>query len=324
LLQGKASRSFNTGTTILSHRYSGDLCSKGRALLSWLRRFAVLDLWPALVNLSSHGGFELAGHMAFMALLSIFPFLVFLAALAGFFGNARVADTFIDLMFDFLPPDVSHVLAPAVREVLTNRQGGLLTFGLVTAIWAASSGIEALRTALNHAYQIAEPRPIWYLRLQSIAMVFLAAFAVMGLSITVIFGPILLNLVEKLVWVPEGYRVLWQIGRYVIGAVLTTGLVTVLHGWLPRARQRWRDILPGALATTVLWLLTANLFSIYLGTVGSYSATYGSLGGIVITLLFLYVTSLIFIFGAELNALLRRRHAGEACPIPLDAVHPRR
>lgn len=262
--------------------------------------------------------------MAFMALLSIFPFMIFLAALAGFFGNAGMAGTFIDLMLDFLPPDVSHVLAPAVREVLTNRQGGLLTFGLVTAIWAASSGIEALRTALNQAYQIAEPRPIWYLRLQSIAMVFLSAFAVLGLSVTVFFGPILLNLVERLVWVPEGYRVLWQIGRYAIGAALTTALVMVLHGWLPRARQRWRDILPGALATTALWLVAANLFSVYLGTVGSYSVTYGSLAGIVITLIFLYITSLIFIFGAELNALLRRRHAGAVRPISLDAVRPRR
>jgi len=319
-----ASKRLTTGTTATPHRYSGALpmaaSRVGRALI-WLRRFIVADVWPALVSLSNRGGFELAGHMAFTALLSLFPFLIFLAALAGFLGDPTSADDFVDLMFDFLPQDVTLVLAPAVREVLTNRQGGLLTFGLIGSLWAASSGIEALRTALNQAYEIVEPRPIWQLRLQSIAIVFLAVFAIMGLSVTVILGPVLWDMLELFVPVPSAYRVIWAVVRYTVGAVIVTGIVLLLHRWLPRPRQRWRDIVPGALATTVLWLIVASAFSIYIGTLGNYSATYGSLGGIVITLMFLYVSSLVFIFGAELNAVLRRRRSQEARVIPLDAMH---
>jgi membrane protein len=262
--------------------------------------------------------------MAFMALLSIFPFLIFLAALAGFLGDDTSAANFVDLMFEFLPPDVSSALGPAVREVLTNRQGDLLTVGLLAAVWAASSGVEALRTALNQAYAVAEPRPIWYLRLQSIAIVFLAAFAIMALSVTIILGPVLWRLMERFIDVPEIYGVIWTVVRYAIGGTLVTALVLFLHRWLPRIRLRWRLILPGALTTTVLWLLTASLFSLYLGTIGNYSAMYGSLGGVVITLMFLYVSSVIFIFGAELNAVLRRRHSEPGAPIPLDGLHQRR
>lgn len=277
-----------------------------------------------MMKLNDRGGFELAGHMAFTALFSIFPFLIFLAALAGFFGDEKTADNFVNLLFDFVPPDVSHALAPAVHEVLTNRRGGLLTFGLLGTVWAASSGIEALRTALNQAYEVAEPRPIWYRRLQSIGIVFLAALAITALSVTVILGPILWQLLEFFVPVPQAYRAIWTIGRYVVGTGIVTGLVLLLHRCLPRARQRWRAILPGAIATTVLWLVAASLFSLYLGTIGNYSATYGSLGGIVITLMFLYITSLIFIFGAEFNAALRNRHSETEPVVPLDATHQRR
>jgi hypothetical protein len=103
-------------------------------------------------------GLELSGYIAFTAFLSLFPFLIFLAALAGFLGDRETADAFIDAMFEFMPADVAKTLAPAVREVVGARQGGLLTFGILATLWFASNGFEALRTGLNRAYGVAEQR----------------------------------------------------------------------------------------------------------------------------------------------------------------------
>ena len=119
-------------------------------------------------------GLELSGYIAFTAFFSLFPFVIFLAALAGFLGDRETADEFIAAMFDFMPDDVAGTLAPAVREVIGSRQGGLLTVGILTTLWFASNGIEALRTGLNRAYGVSEQRPMWWLRLQSVAFVIAA------------------------------------------------------------------------------------------------------------------------------------------------------
>jgi YihY family inner membrane protein len=135
-------------------------------------------------------GLELSGYIAFTAFLSLFPFLIFLAALAGFLGDRETADEFIDAMFEFMPADVAQTLAPAVREVIGARQGGLLTFGILATLWFASNGFEALRTGLNRAYSVAEKRAIWWLRLQSIAFVVVGGLIILFLSLAVILGPL--------------------------------------------------------------------------------------------------------------------------------------
>ena len=116
-------------------------------------------------------GLELSGYIAFAAFLSLFPFLIFLATLAGFLGDRETASEFIQAMFRFMPEDVAETLAPAVREVVGVRERGLLTFSILATLWFASSGVEALRSGLNRAYSVTEERAIWWLRLQSIVFV---------------------------------------------------------------------------------------------------------------------------------------------------------
>src|ERR1700712_2751932 len=118
-----------------------------------------------------HSGFEMSGYAAFTALLSLFPFLLFLTALAGFLGDEDVAAKVMTGAWDFAPKEVSGVLRPVLYEVLTQRHGNLLTFGAVFALWSASSGVEALRTILNRSYGLTETRPIWMLRPQSLLIV---------------------------------------------------------------------------------------------------------------------------------------------------------
>ena len=134
-------------------------------------------------------GLELSGYIAFTAFFSLFPFVIFLAALAGFLGDRQTADDLVAAMFGFMPDDVAGTLAPAVREVIGARQGGLLTVGILTTLWFASNGIEALRTGLNRAYGVNEERAMWWLRLQSIAFVVAGGLIIFFLSLAVILGP---------------------------------------------------------------------------------------------------------------------------------------
>jgi membrane protein len=252
-------------------------------------------------------GVELSGYIAFTAFLSLFPFLIFLAALAGSLGSRETADEFIREMFQFMPADVAATLAPAVREVVGTRQGGLLTFGILATLWFASNGFEALRTALNRAYGVTEQRAIWWLRLQSIALVIGGGLIAFFLSCVVILGPLVWKVLGPTLHQLLETRLVFGTARYVVAAVLLLCSLLLLHRWLPDTRQAFVCILPGVCATSVLWLIGAGLFSWYVGHLADYAVFYGSLGGVAITLVFFYVSATIFIFGAELNAVWREQ-----------------
>lgn len=267
-----------------------------------LRRFA-RQFYAASWRLSAHDGLTVAGYMAFAAFTSLFPFLIFLAALASVLGTQETANDTIEGMFMFLPADVAATLAPAVHEVMAGHHGGLLTIGVLATLWTASSGVEALRDALDRAYEVKDLKPLWWRRLQSMAVVVLGALVLFSASLTVILGPVLWDVIESFGRPSEEEAVIWTLGRYSVGAtVLALGLIG-LHRWLPNHHLALRAIIPGVLLTLALWLIGASLFSLYLGTVADYSVTYGSLAGVAITLLFFYLTGALFILGAEYNAV---------------------
>jgi membrane protein len=263
-------------------------------------------------------GLELSGYIAFTAFFSLFPFMIFLAALTGFLGDRQTADDFIAAMFGFMPDDVAGTLAPAVREVIGARQGGLLTVGILTTLWFASNGIEALRTGLNRAYGVSEQRPMWRLRLQSIAFVIGGGLIVFFLSLAVILGPLIWRVLGPTLDDLLGTELAFVSARYLVAIPLLWGALMLLHRWLPNTRQAYLRVLPGVCATTLLWLTGASLFSWYIGNLADYSAFYGSLGGVAITLMFFYVTAIIFIFGAEFNAVWRARTGRRPAPQEVD------
>jgi membrane protein len=250
--------------------------------------------------LVAHEGLELSGYTAFTALLSLFPFLLFLTALAGFLGDESIAQNVVAGAFDFAPKEVVDVLRPVIFEVLTQRHGTLLTVGIIFALWSASSGLEALRTLLNRSYGIVETRRIWVLRPQSILIVIVGTIFSMMVAGTVILAP-LLGVFNWLHLNDAG----WAMLRYGVGGVLAIWLLIALHLVLPNARLSLRAVWPGAVVTALLWLGGASLFSVYVENFANFSITYGSLGGIILTLLFFYVTAIMFAYGAELNAVMR-------------------
>ncbi|MGQ3027923.1 MAG: YihY/virulence factor BrkB family protein [Ferrovibrionaceae bacterium] len=261
-------------------------------------------LWRATKAFVAHDGLELSGHMAFTAILALFPFLIFLTALAGFVGDATMAERFVSFMLEFGPGPVTDVLAPVVRDVLTQQRGDILTVGIVLALWTASSGVEALRLLLNRSYGVVEDRPIWKLRLQSVMLVLVGAIFALLISVIIVLGPVIWHLLERFSAVSPFKEDLWFLARYGFASVMLIVGLSALHRLLPRRRKPMAQLWPGVILTCVVWLLVAAAFSIYVTKLATYSVTYGSLGGVIATLIFFYVTAIIFAFGAEVNGAL--------------------
>lgn len=276
--------------------------------LGWIRRI----LWPAIDHFVNDQGFVLAGYIAFTAIFAFFPFLICLLSIAGWLGQGEAASEFIALSLQVLPPEVAGVLEPAVEEIRTAPHGTLITFSIVVAVWFASSGLESLRHALNMAHGVSDPASFWANRLASMALT-VASSAVILAAMTLLVGVPLADVV--LGWLAEHEALeagMSLLVRYGIGIVLYLFLVLSLYLLLPNCQLQVKDVLPGTIVCASAWLAGTKVYSVYLSSIGRYSIIYGSLGGVILTLFFFYVSACIFILGAQLNAAIMRERALQA------------
>ncbi len=273
-----------------------------------MRRIVALKrvLYDALGHFNTDDGWSMASHLAISALMALFPFLIFATTLASFLGAQAFADTAVHLVFDTWPDQIAEPIAREVFNVLTVQRTDLLTYGVVLAAFFASNGIEALRTSLNRAYRVVETRSFIFRRVQSLAFVLIATVGFLVISVLLVFAPILGRLAEaNFEWIRPymGTITLW---RFVIAStVIVLGLFAV-HIWLPAGKRRFVDIIPGIVFTLIAWLLGSTIFASYLDNFANYVTTYAGLASIMIAVVFLYIVSLIFILGGELNAAIKR------------------
>lgn len=261
-------------------------------------------LWDAFERFHLNDGWAMAGFIAFSGLLSLFPFLIFAATMIGIFvGETRSAEI-IDALFAIAPEHVAQTLEPVVKEVLGKKSQQVLTLSALFAIWVASNAVEAFRVAFDRAYAVADPRHFVHNRVLAIVMVFVGAIVAALLGLMIIFSPLVMLMAERLTGQPipgaAGYL------TYGFGVLVFVGFVLVMHVTLPGRTLNARRLWPGVLVTTVLWLSAAWGFTLYLTFTPTYTVTYGTLAGVIITLMFLYITGATIIFGAELNAALHR------------------
>jgi membrane protein len=274
-------------------------------------RLARRTLWQAYYSFDKDNGWMIAGHIAYMGLFALFPFLIFLVALAGFLGQGAAADTSVELGLELLPADVAGALRPAIDQVRQAPHAGLMTFGILVTLWASSSGLEALRHALNLAYDVADAPAFWKTRLESLMLTILAAIVVIIVMVLLVVIPLAVQAVQLLFrYDPEaGLNADFLAGsREALGFLLLLGLLMLLYRVLPNVRLRAMEVVPGAVIAWALWIASVWGYTVYLRSVPSFSITYGSLGGIVVTLFFFYISAFLFIFGAEINSVLRRRN----------------
>jgi membrane protein len=274
-------------------------------------------LWRVIERYIAHDGYAMASHMALSTLAALFPFLIFVAALAGLVGTAGLQEEIVRLLFDSWPHSVAGPIAGEVVSVLGSARPGLVTLSATIAVVLASNGIEAIRIGANRAYGLVETRSFWRCRLQSLFFVLVASVALITLSLLVVLWPVMWRNAVAFLPFLETFAFVIQLARYGITVVVLGGAIILIHLFLVASRPRLAMIWPGSLVTLGLWLAGGWLFSIYITNFNTYSKLYAGLGGVFAALFFLWLVAVAFLLGAEFNAALaesgaerRARHAG--------------
>jgi membrane protein len=251
-------------------------------------------------------GWAISSHIALSTLMAMFPFLIVLTSLAGFFGSKDLADQAAGLFLETWPRQVADTLSGQIHDVLTTTRTGVLTIGAVLSLYFASNGVEALRVALNRAYAVIEPRRWYWLRLESIGYTLVAAFTALAMAFLIVLGPLIIEAVRNYIpLVVESNEQLLNVTRYAITITTLVIALFILHAWLPAGRRGFFQILPGIVFTFVASLVSGIVFGQYLARfANNYVTMYAGLASVIIALVFLYFIAAIFVFGGELNAAI--------------------
>jgi membrane protein len=249
----------------------------------------------------------LAGQLAYFTLFSMFPFLLSLVALAGLVIDdpATVLKTLTERMQGFLPGDAVGLLEGYIDLTLRNADPSVLVFAVLATFWSGWAAADAIVKAVNRAYELQETRPWWKLWGISVLMVLGFVLVVMSLAL-VVFGPEVGDYFQSLIGLPETFLALWDVLRWV-GAFLAVSLAhALLYYVAPNAEVPFKWITPGGFAATVLILLSSVGLNLWVANLGRYDQVYGQVGAIMVLMLWLYVTGLMVLIGAEINAVLVR------------------
>ena len=270
-------------------------------------RYIYHVVMDAFYTFLADDGWAIASHIALSTLMALFPFLIVLTSLAGFFfGSKDLADQAASLYLQTWPRQVADALSGEIHDVLTTTRGDILTIGALLAVYFASNGVEALRVALNRAYAVAEPRRWYWLRLESIGYTLVAAFTSLAMAFLIVLGPLIIEAVRRhLPLEVESNEQLLNLSRYGITISALIAALFILHAWLPAGRRSFLQILPGIVFTMVASLVSGIVFGQYLARfANNYVTMYAGLASVIIALVFLYFIAAIFVFGGELNAAI--------------------
>jgi membrane protein len=248
--------------------------------------------------------FGLAAQLAFYFLLALFPALLFLVALIGYLPIDNALDELLVALGTVAPRELVTLLRTQIDAIASGSAASLLTLGIAGAIWSSSAGMMAIIDALNHAYDVGEWRPWWKRRLVALALtVALAAFIIVSLAL-VLIGPDAAHRVAAFIGVAPTAVVLWSVLRWPTMIALVILGVTLVYYFAPNRRSRWVWMVPGAVLATALWVVSSFAFKFYVMNFGDYTATYGAIGGVIVTMLWFYVSSVAILIGAELNGVI--------------------
>ncbi|MFC3040886.1 YihY/virulence factor BrkB family protein [Virgibacillus xinjiangensis] len=247
----------------------------------------------------------LAASQAYYYLLSIFPLLI-----VGFtilpYLNIQPQQA-VDFIGNILPAEIASVLQENVVNLIDTPRGGLLTVGIIGALWSASNAVNAFIKASNEAYEVEETRNFIVVRLIALGLTLGMIISIAVAFLLPIFGNVIINFIESSIGLPPGTSLMLQVLRWAISIVILTAILLVLYHVAPNKKLPFKHILPGALTSSVLWQLTSLGFSFYVSNFGNYSATYGSLGGIIILMIWFFLTGLILMTGAVINVLYHKK-----------------
>lgn len=268
----------------------------------------------AIRNYILHQSANQAGSLAFSSVLAMFPLLVLVSASAAYIGKPGDAAALVTRVMEYAPQLVRDAMQPVINQVLAQRNQALLAIGVVVTLWTASSGMQAIRSALNRAYGIERGVAFWKARLKVTLFTVVVGSVVLLAFSSIVILPYVWQLLAENVGRGEDVHWMRHSVRYALAYLVLVALYALMYGWLPDIRQRIYTVLPGAVVGAALWVGAAAALSYTLHTAGKLALLYGSFAGVVATLVFLYISATTLIFGAEVNGVLRSslEEAGEA------------
>ncbi len=282
------------------------------------KRSPVLVLRLTVREFLDDQGTDLAAALTYYSVLAVFPGLIALLALVGVFGQAQAS---VDLILEILAPLVSSgtldQLRPTLTELATTQSAGItLVIGLLGALWSASGYVGAFSRAMNRIYEVEEGRPAWRMRpMQLLVTIATVVLCALSLFILIVSGPVA-DSVGNAVGLGGNLVTLWAVVKWPLLALVVMFIVGLLYYATPNVRfTKFRVISAGAFVAILIWLLASVGFAFYVANFSSYNKTYGSVAGVVVALLWLWITNLALLFGAELDAELergRQLHSGMA------------
>ncbi len=288
-----------------------------------LSAFDVPISWSELVrrtlkDANADNVLGLAAQLAYYFLLALVPAIACMVALTSLLPPETIVQM-LQSIATVVPPDMLEILKDQLNSLRQSENSGVLSFGLLMALWSSSAALVAVTDALNRAYDIEESRPWWKVRLIAIGLTIgLAVFVVSAFTL-VVAGPELAETMAARIGLGDAFTVTWTILQWPIAFGLVTLAIANIYYFAPDADQDWVYITPGSVLATLLWLLASLAFRFYVSNFADYNATYGSLGGVIVLMLWFYISSLAILAGAELNAEIEHasphgKNPGEKAP----------
>jgi membrane protein len=271
--------------------------------------------------------FDLAAQLAYFAILSIFPFAMFLLTVVGYIPLHGLDERILGSIYSVMPTEVAKLCDHTLHEIVGRQRGWLLASTLLFALWSASGGVSGLITALNRAYDVSETRAAWRVKLRAILVTLGGVLAIIVATAALLIGPEIVHHVMAYFRLGGAFDTMWAVLRWPVAALTMMLMVASMYYFLPNVKQKWRFITPGSTVAVLAWILASLGFRLYVAHFNSYAKTYGTLGTAIVLLVWLYLSGLMIIIGGEINAILDRVHKGilhtEKEPGPTTVHDPR-
>jgi membrane protein len=290
-----------------------------------LRTFRISIGWGELAKRTFRECLEdrvlgLASELAYYFLLALVPALVFVAAIASFFPGP-VLDEILRGLSGFAPPAAVEIVQDLLGSVASGENSGVLTLSLLMALWSSSAAMVGITEAMNRAYDIDEGRPWWKVRLIAVGLTITLAVLVLSAFALVILGPRAADFVAARLGFSQAFAMAWKILQWPLVFAMVVFAIGLVNYFGPDAEQRWEWITPGSLLSTVVWLLASLAFKLYVSNFADYNKTYGSLGGVIVLMLWFYISALSILVGSEMNSEIEHasplgKEPGEKAPGP--------
>lgn len=247
----------------------------------------------------------MAAQLAYFFLLSLFPFMIFLLTLLGYLhiDESRV----LAFVSTYAPPETFDMITNNVASLLRSENGSLLSIGLVGTLWAASNGVNAIMRAFNRAHDVEENRSFIVSRLIAIILTIAMILVIAIAFLLPVLGHTIGVYLFSFFGLSESFLSLWNGLRWVISSIIFFIVLSFLYVTAPNKRLKYRDTVAGAVFATFSWQLVSLMFSFYVSNLGNFSATYGSLGGVIILMIWFYISGIVIILGGEINAMAHHR-----------------